>query len=279
MTIDFTTLEPKLKLIDALPGPMYVYNNDQFVSKLISIYGEYCHAEIDIMKLFYDKEKPLYIDVGVNIGYHSMAMHKETNCQVIGFEPNPTHFAVAAENCKNMPIQIFNAALGETNKVIKMTDVVIDDTGNYGETKQDINGTIEAQCITLDSLNIPPIFGMKIDVEGYELGVMKGGEKTIDKYRPVIFYEALDLEWTSCYDFLSNKDYKQYWVACYNTPVKENTYIPKDPNHDAGYGQSGVTNIIAIPKEKPQIGNLMPVIQNESYTKCASRIKSYVVAF
>jgi FkbM family methyltransferase len=275
---DINSLKSKLDLIEACPGSMYVYKNDQFVSKAIRVYGEYCHAEIDIMKNFYQEDQ-LYIDVGVNIGYHSLAIHKETGSAVVGFEPNPTHFIVAAENCKNLPIQLFNAAVGSRKDTIMMTDVTIDDEGNYGETKQDDNGTIEAQCITLDSLNIPDVWGMKIDVEGFELGVMKGAEKTIDKYRPVIFYEALNLDWTGCFDFLANKGYKQYWVACLNTPVKENTFIPKDPNNEAGFGSGGVTNIVAIPAEKPQIGNLMPVVQDETYTMCAQRIQSYIMVF
>jgi FkbM family methyltransferase len=274
----FETFKPKLDLVQARPGPMYVYKNDQFVSKAIKVYGEYCHAEVDVMKLFVEKDT-MYIDVGVNIGYHALAVHKETECSVIGFEPNPTHFAIAAENCKNLPIQIFNAALGSRKDTIKMTDVTIDDAGNYGETKQDDEGSIEAECITLDSLNVPKVSVMKIDVEGFELGVMKGGEQTINKYRPVIFYEALGLDWTGCFDFLEGKGYAQYWVACLNTPLKSDTFIPKDPNNDPGFGMGGVTNILAIPLEKPQVGNLMPVKQNETYGECAKRIKSYVMAF
>lgn len=278
MTTEFNTLKPKLELVDAKPGPMFVYKNDQFVSKAIKTYGEYCHAEIDIIKMFINKDS-MYVDVGVNIGYHSLAMHRETGCAIVGFEPNPKHFAVAGENCKGLPIQIFNAALGSRKEVIKMTDIDIDGEGNYGETKQDDEGTVEAQCVTLDSLNVPKIDGMKIDVEGFELEVMKGAEKTINKYRPVIFYEALELDWTGCYDFLDRKGYKQYWVACYNTPMKEDTHIPKNTDNDPGFGTGGVTNILAVPLEMPHIGNLMPVVQDESYDDCSKRIKSYVIAF
>ena len=280
MTTDFENLKPKLDLVEARQGPMYIYKNDQFVSRAIRTYGEYCHAEIDIMKMYIDKDA-MYIDVGVNIGYHSLAMHKETGCAIVGFEPNPNHFTIAAENCKNLPIPIFNAALGSRHEMIKMTDVDVDATGNYGETKQDEDGTIEAQCVTLDSLNFPEIQGIKIDVEGFEIEVMKGAEKTINKYRPVIFYEALDLEWTECYDFLDRKGYKQYWVACYNTPLKDDTFIPKLEKTlaDSIFGTSGVTNILAVPLEQQQIENLMPVVQGESYENCVKRIKSYVIAF
>jgi len=278
MTSKFKEIKNKLDEIDALPGKMYVYKNDQYVSRAIRTYGEYCQAEIDAMKQFIDKDS-LYIDVGVNIGYHSLAIHKVTGCSVVGFEPHPTHFAVAAENCKDLPIQLFNAALGSRTKMIELTDIDLDSLGNYGETKQDEQGIIEAQSITLDSLNVPAIHGMKIDVEGFEYEVMKGSEKTIDKYRPVILYEALNLDWTNAFDFLDHKGYSQYWLACFNTPTKDDTFIPKDKNVDAGFGQGGVSNIIAIPKEKPQIGNLIPVVQDEPYIDCVTRIKSYIIAF
>lgn len=277
MTIKFTDLKDHVELVDAKPGKMFVYENDQFVSRAIKTYGEYCHAEVDILKLFLDKDS-LFIDVGVNIGYHSLAIHKETGCSVVGFEPQPKHFAVAAENCKDLPIQLFNAALGSRNKTINITDVNLDIEGNYGETKQEEESEIEAQCITLDSLNVPKISGMKVDVEGFEYEVFKGAEKTINKYRPVILYEALNLDWTNAYDFLDHKGYKQYWLACYNTPMKD-TYIPKDPNNDPGFRDGGVTNILAIPNEKPQVSNLMPVVQDEKYEDCVQRIKSYILAF
>lgn len=278
MTIKFDTIKNKLDLVDARPGKMYVYKNDQFVSKAIKTYGEYCHAEIDVMKMYIEKES-LYIDVGVNIGYHSLAIQKETGCSVVGFEPHPKHFAVAAENCKDLPIQLFNAALSSRNKTITLTDIDLDGAGNYGETKQDDEGQLEAKAIMLDTLDIPEISGMKVDVEGFEYEVFKGAEKTIDKYRPVILYEALELDWTMCYDFLDHKGYKQYWLACFNTPMKESTFIPKNPNIDPGFGTGGVTNIVAIPNEKAQISNLMPVQQDEKYEDCVNRMRSYVMAF
>jgi FkbM family methyltransferase len=279
MTIDFEKIKPNLDLIQAKPGPMYVYKNDGFVSKAIRYYGEYCHAEVDIMKMFVEKNS-IYIDVGVNIGYHALAMHKDSGCAVVGFEPNPTHFALAVENCKGLPIQLFNAALGSKIETISMSDIPPFNTeGNYGETGYDNEGTVEAKCITLDSLNLPKISGIKIDVEGYEYKVMKGAENTIDKYRPVILYEALQLEWDKCHDFLDHKGYRQYWIGCYNTPVKNETFIPKKENDDSGFGLGGITNIIAVPNELPRIDNLIPVVEGEAYADAAKRIQSYVLMF
>lgn len=42
--------------------------------------------------------------------------------------------------------------------------------------------------ITIDSLNIAPDF-IKLDLEGYEIFAIRGGEKTIKEHRPVILLE------------------------------------------------------------------------------------------
>jgi hypothetical protein len=61
--------------------------------------------------------------------------------------------------------------------------------------------------------------------------------------------------------------------------MKDDTFIPKVPGAEYSFGNGGVTNILAVPSEKPQVGNLMPVVQNETYDECARRIRSYVIAF
>jgi hypothetical protein len=42
--------------------------------------------------------------------------------------------------------------------------------------------------VTLDSLSLDPSF-IKMDVEGYEYEVLKGAAATIQKHKPVIFFE------------------------------------------------------------------------------------------
>ena len=43
--------------------------------------------------------------------------------------------------------------------------------------------------ITIDSLQLEACDFIKIDVEGFEYFVIKGAIQTIQKYKPVIFYE------------------------------------------------------------------------------------------
>jgi len=262
MTIDFNRIKPNTDLIETKLGPMYVYKTDQDMYKVIRTYGEYCHAEIDIMKLFME-ENAIYVDTDTNIGYHALAMHKDANCTVIGFEPNPSHFAIAAENCKNLPIQLYNALVSSRKDVVKLATL-------------DGTGTFDAQSISLDLLNLPKFSVIKIGLETNKLDVLKGAEQSINKHRPVIMYTADKTDWVNSYDFIDHKGYRQYWVNCLNTPVKSDTFKPKDSTVTI---EGSVTNILAVPLEKALISNLMPVSKNESYEDCMKKIKSYVMAF
>jgi FkbM family methyltransferase len=262
MTIDFNKIKPNTDLIETKLGPMYVYKTDQDMYKVIRTYGEYCHAEIDIMKLFME-ENSIYVDVSANIGYHVLAMHRDAKCTVVGFEPNPSHFIIAAENCKDLPIQLYNALVSSHKDVVKLSTL-------------DGIGTFDAQSISIDLLNLPKFSVIKIGSDTNSMDVLKGAEQTISKYRPVILYKTEDLNWIDSYDFVDNYGYKQYWVNCLNTPVKRDTFKPKD---SAVTIEGSVTNILAVPLEKPLVSNLMPVTKNESYEDCMKKIKSYVMAF
>ena len=117
---------------------------------------------------------------------------------------------------------------------------------------------------------------MKIDVEGFELNVLEGAEKTIDKFRPVVFYESLTVaDWGHCYDFLKTKNYKQYWFTCKVKPLAE-TFKKTDENP---FGNSGVSNILAIPAEQEQVDFLVPVIEGEHYNVTIDRLLKYKIVF
>jgi hypothetical protein len=44
----------------------------------------------------------------------------------------------------------------------------------------------------LDNLDLPHIDYIKIDAEGYEIEVVKGGLKLVEKYKPLIHVEVKD---------------------------------------------------------------------------------------
>jgi len=274
---NFDRLKPNLALTDSKAGEMVIYKNDSIVSAAIAIFGEYCDAEVQIMARYLTPEST-YLDIGTNIGYHALAIHKTVGCNIMGFEPHPNHFTVAAYNCREKPIKLYNTALSSKNGTMIMSDFDENIISNYGEVGIKEEG-IEVPTIKLDELDDlkdVPVTLMKIDVEGAELDVLKGSIKTIKANRPTIFYEAIDYEiWTKCFKWLDSKDYKQYWVTCRTKPVAE-TYKKSENNP---FGMGGVSNILAVPIENEQPTDLVPVVEDERFSDTITRLTSYKIIF
>lgn len=274
----FEKIRPLLAQTESRVGDMIVYKNDNIVSQAIGLYGEYCHAEINIMARYLDKDS-LYLDIGTNIGYHAKGINHEVGCNVIGFEPHPSHFCVAAYNCQGKNILLYHTALGNKTGTIDLTDFDHGKIGNYGEITtvvEDDDEVITVPLKKLDTFNLDKCTLMKIDVEGAELSVLQGATKTIKKHRPVIFYEAIDKEvWMACHSFLDTREYKQYWVTCKTKPL-----APPFRLSDANpFGNGGVSNILAVPTEKEQPTDLVEVIEGETYDEMVNRMTSYRILF
>jgi FkbM family methyltransferase len=258
-------------------GEMLVYRLDSIVSHCLALYGEYTDAEAVIMSHYLTPES-IYIDIGTNIGYHALAVNKYAGCAVQGFEPHPTHFAMAAYNCRDKPIRIYNTALSNFNGSIKMTKFDVTTQGNYGEACLDEENGIDVPVITLDDVinDFPRVDVMKVDVEGFECEVLEGGRNTIEKFRPVILFEANVIEfWEPCCEFLENYQYKFYWVTCKSKPIGP-TFKESDENP---FGDYGVSNILAVPIEKPQPDDLVPVQRGQNFNDLLNKIKKYKFIF
>jgi len=278
MTLDTTQQFEKIKdhvtLTDSKLGEMLVWKNDNIISYAIRLFGEYCDAEVEIMRLYLDSES-VYVDIGTNIGYHARAIAQRTNCSVLAFEPHPSHFTVAAINTKDLPVQVINAAVGGEKSTLKISDFDFTQESNFGTVMISDTGSIDVPVITIDSVDLLNCTVMKIDTEGQELNVLKGADATIDKFRPVIFYEANDQEWIGAHKHLQAKNYRQYWVGVRTFPVNENF----NKCTDNPFEDSGVTNILAVPIEKSQPDFLEEVRENETFNEMVKRMSKIRLLF
>lgn len=170
------------------------------------------------------------IDIGGNFGYHTLHFAREIGPNggiVYTFEPQPQNFALLKKNAvlnnyKN--IVLYNNACGtkkelvkipimEPSKIYNMGDI----TPNY-ETNR-YSTYVYEQSIALDSLFLPDIDLIKIDVQGWEPQVITGSLKLLHKYKPVLIVEIEEIQLqkaglTSGYMFKCLRDhgYKIYFL-------------------------------------------------------------------
>lgn len=130
------------------------------------------------------KDFDLAIDVGANVGLWAKHLVEKFD-RVIAFEPLEQVYSCLELNCANLPVELHKHALGSTNDKVTMT---YDSENTGGSFVSEVGqGTIDIK--TLDSLDLPKFGMLKIDCEGHELEVVKGGKETILKYKPIVIVE------------------------------------------------------------------------------------------
>jgi FkbM family methyltransferase len=104
--------------------------------------------------------------------------------EVFTWEPSSLSFHVLTLNCQKENIHKFNAALGDK---AGFTNVHICSPDNRGMNKIEGDGAIPV--MTIDSFNFPKCGLIALDVEGFEIHVLRGAIETIKRCRPVIVAE------------------------------------------------------------------------------------------
>ena len=132
-------------------------------NKCLNKFIKYCESQTKKMKTV--------IDVGAWCGTWSKAIEPFAK-KVIAFEPDSLHFECLQKNC-TINCDPRMEAVGSELKRIALTE------DNFTQAKRvDKDGSI--RMITLDYLDYENVDMIKIDVEGYEMEVLKGATKTLE---------------------------------------------------------------------------------------------------
>ena len=148
-----------------------------------------------IDKFYFDCLKPgaVVIDVGANIGYHTLLSVKIVGSQgyVYSIEAHPRIYSyleknIALNKCKN--ISTYNLALGNKKEKAILSDKSRDDLNRVSS-----DAWVVVSMDRLDNIAIHhnKIDLLKIDVEGYEKFVMEGSLSILEKTETV-FFESWD---------------------------------------------------------------------------------------
>lgn len=172
---DIQLIKTKGSLIKMFVTPRYTHHY---------VNNEYEPFTTEIIKNYLRKEDT-FVDVGAHFGYYSLLAHNiHPNSSIISVEPIKLNFQILQKNIhlnKIKKIKLYNLALSDTKgkKEINITEAS-DSAGFY---EHPLAKTISQKIVTTktgDELFFKIKSGfIKIDVEGHEIPVLKGLQKTL----------------------------------------------------------------------------------------------------
>jgi FkbM family methyltransferase len=150
------------------------------------------------------------LDVGANTGvYALLSAAIEPQAKIFAFEPHPTNYARLVANLalnNVMNVEAIEQAVGDRAGTVEFTIPVDDQISLVASAVQPFAEAhfgipYKQQLVTQTTIDefvarrdLAALDVVKIDVEYYELSVLRGAEKTLDKYGPVILCEVFDYE-------------------------------------------------------------------------------------
>jgi len=145
-----------------------------------------------------DIENPVLLDVGASVGSFALLGVALPTLWVTAFEPNPVAARILGRNVQlnglEPRVKIMTCALWSEDGKATLTvpdDPIKAGLATIGQAKR----FTEGHKVTVEARKLDGIVGMehvdfiKVDAEGAELFILKGGERFIKAHRPVILAE------------------------------------------------------------------------------------------
>ncbi len=177
-------------------GNMIFHSNDSYVGGSLLAYGEYSQFEVDLLLMLVGPTDTV-VEVGSNVGAITVPLLYKVK-HVIAFEPQTGLLPLLMANCMltNRSGEVQGLGLSDNPGKIDSAHV------NYAAERMVNGGGLELErdfgpnvpretikLITLDMLQLKELHLLKADVEGMEEKVLRGGERTIRKFRPILYVE------------------------------------------------------------------------------------------
>lgn len=151
--------------------------------------------EQDLLSFLFHTAMPgaVLVDVGANIGNHTIFFAAIVGARVVAFEPvadTAAHLRenVGLNNCGER-VEVHEMALWSREGRGR---VVMPQTANSGTAHIEPSSEGKVHLIRLDRLKLPRVDILKIDVEGAEPEVLRGASRTLRRQRPMLVVECMD---------------------------------------------------------------------------------------
>lgn len=152
----------------------------------------------------------MVIDVGANIGNHSIYFAGEADCRVQSFECNPRLIPLIqrAVKASGLSEKVDLSLLGNavSDRVGRVAfNFLRDDFSNVSMNPVEENEGVPS--LSLDSLELESCSLLKIDVDGGETAVLEGATETLARLRPTLAIEVLNTNMTRVLSWVAAQGY------------------------------------------------------------------------
>jgi len=148
------------------------------------------------LSILQPKENEVIVDIGANTGYYTIHLSPKVGKKgiVIAVEPHPETFNLLKRNCELnhlSNVKFYNYAITESIGKVNFSNSGIHSGTNsiFSSHAYSNQKDIVVESTTLDELlgeEYQTIDWLKIDVEGSELAVLKGSNKTLNRTKKIL---------------------------------------------------------------------------------------------
>lgn len=136
------------------------------------------------------------VDIGAHVGI-SVLQWAPLFKQVTGFEPMVDHYDCLVKNTAHLEnVTVYNCAMSNQSSMLKGAYRTMKNSGSFQlvdeefvEVNHKKTKIYDIPSRRLDEFTFDSVGLIKIDVEGWELEVLKGAAQTITQHRPVLMIE------------------------------------------------------------------------------------------
>lgn len=230
----------------------FLYNrNDLYIGRSLELYGEVNELELQVLRVLCP-EGGVVLDIGANIGSHTvpLAQHVGSKGAVYAVEPQRIVFQTL---CANVALSSLTnvecrwAAVSDLPGTILIPDIDYSCAANYGavEISKFGAGRPVPQIMLDDFAGLPRVDIVKIDVEGMEERVLRGGQRFFARFRPVLYVENDRVERSaSLIRWLWGLNYRLFWhLPSFFNPANYRG------NADNAFPNLIASNMLCMPRE------------------------------
>ena len=148
------------------------------------------------------------LDIGANIGVTSAyAGWKRPDLKVVAIEPILVNFVAAKRLCRVLHIKnvdFHQVALGDSTGTVEMVmpkigsmlasaqTYLVHEGYDYSSIPDEGGERFSVPLTMVDSMDLPRIDGIKLDVENFEFHVLRGAVQLLKRDHPIIYCELWD---------------------------------------------------------------------------------------